>query len=347
MTRRSKHRIWITLLACAIPAVWPASGIAQSLYGRSPPATGSSSPPSPAAPTPARPQRETPRDQRSLHPASFDDIVGDNHRETRLLQLSENPLIHVLDYENLRVQGLAMNRIAAFIEWQEAPKDRVLNDDALAALIGRAAEHPDTLYFGHDYRASDLARFFNASVRLGVVLNEHEKALQNMLIRHGLIRRNRSQMTAVPPERVLISITKEQEDDPQTARNEAVTKHMRRIILSHELSHGEFFTHAEYARYCEDFWRLRLSAPQRAAFIHFLATAQHYDRGNEHLLINEFQAYIAYSGTDGLFFGYDVVEGIDKSEMACLRQRFLAGSPARFKPATEARDAISLHDCPP
>lgn len=264
--------------------------------------------------------------------ASFEAIVNATHNGTALFQLAENPRIYVIDYESLHVQGRALNRIAAFVEWQEAPKDQVLDDKALATLLERTSENPATLFFGHDYRATDLARFFTAVQRSGVVLNEEERALQALLLGQNFMRAGKDGFIPISPEKVLVSIPKEQDDDPQTPQNESVTWLMRRTILSHELSHGEFFTNPNYARYCEEFWHHQLSDAQRAGFMRFLSSAQHYDVRNETLLINEFQAYLVYSGMDGIFFRYDAVPGIDETEMLRLRERFLTHSPALFKP---------------
>jgi hypothetical protein len=264
--------------------------------------------------------------------ASFEEIASNRHDGRAWFQLRENPRIHVLDYESLHAQGQALNRIAAFLEWQEAPKSRVLDDQALAAMIERTSENPDTLFFGHDYRAADLVHFFNSARLSGIALNEEEQALLALLLEAEFMRSDRGRFSSIPPEKVLIAIPSVQADNPRSPQNESITQSMRVTILSHELGHGEFFTNPDYARYCEDFWRNTLSAPQREAFTRFLSLAQHYDARNERLLINEFQAYLAYSGIDGDFFGYDVVAGISAEEMKRLRERFIAHSPANFRP---------------
>jgi hypothetical protein len=258
--------------------------------------------------------------------------------------LAENPRIHVLDYESLHAQGRALNRIAAFIEWHEAPKERVLDDRTLTTLIERTSENPDTLFFGHDYRATDLARFFTAAQRPGIVLNEDEQALLALLLDQDFMRADQDGFTIIPPEKVLIAIPREQADNPETPQKEFISAPMRKTILSHELGHGEFFTNQDYARYCEYFWRYSLSVSQREAFTRFLSATQHYDVRNEYLLINEFQAYLAYSGVDGYFFGYDVVAGISAGEMAQLRKQFITNSPAHFRPVQESlEEAIQKH----
>jgi hypothetical protein len=273
--------------------------------------------------------------------ASFEAIASNHYGERVLFQLAENPRIHVLDYESLHVQGRALNRIAAFIEWREAPKERVLDDQALTQMIERTSENPDTLFFGHDYRATDLARFFTSAQRSGILLNEEEQSLLALLIDQGFMRADREGFTIIPPEKVLIAIPRTQADNPKTPQNESITTPMRKTILSHELGHGEFFTNPDYVQYCKDFWRDSLSVSQREAFTRFLASVQHYDVRNEYLLINEFQAYLAYSGVDGYFFGYDVVAGISAEEMAQLRKQFIAHSPAHFRPVQESSEEIA------
>jgi hypothetical protein len=263
-----------------------------------------------------------------------------------LFQLAENPRIHVLDYENLEVQGRALNRIAAFIEWQDAPKERVLDDQALAEMIERTSENSDTLFFGHDYRAADLARFFTAAQRSGIVLNEEEQDLLALLLDQNFMEVDQDGFSIIPPEKVLVAIPRAQSDSSKAPQNESITTPMRKIILSHELGHGEFFTNPDYASYCDDFWHQHLSAAQRVAFTRFLSSVQHYNARNEYLLINEFQAYLAYSGVDGYFFGYDVVAGIGAGEMAQLRDQFIAHSPAHFRPLQETETAERQHPPP-
>lgn len=264
--------------------------------------------------------------------ASFEMIVSHRQDGRAWFQLAENPRVYVLGYESLSMQGRALNRIAAFVEWREAPKDRVLDDRALAEMMARTSENPEVLFFGHDYRATDLARFFTAARRSGIILNDAEEALKNGLLRQDFLQVGQDEFVPVPPTKVLIAIPGEQADQPETPQNESITPRMRRTILSHELSHGEFFTNPDYARYCQDFWRNILSSSQREAFTRFLSSAQHYDTQDESLLINEFQAYLAYSGTDGIFFRDDAVSGMTPLAMKKLRRRFLERSPALFTP---------------
>lgn len=253
---------------------------------------------------------------------------------TRLFQLVPNPAIYILDYQTLHDQGETFNRIAVFLEFKDAPKDRVLDDVALATFLARHQQNPDTVFFGHDYRAADLVRFFATAQASGVELNTAETKLREVLIQLDFMRMQTGKPVMVAPEKALISVTQPQPDNPATRENEAVTSSTRRTVLSHELSHGEFFTHPAYAVYCQTFWREKLTVHQRAAFTRFLAD-QGYDIDNTALLINEFQAYLAYSGDDGKFFRSDVVKDLTGAEIACLRERFLAYSPALFKPLVE------------
>ena len=76
-----------------------------------------------------------------------------------LARLRGNPAVMVLQFPNLAEQGSAMNRIAALVEKAGAPRDRVLSDLELSALITSAGDNPQTFYQGHDYVAEQIALF--------------------------------------------------------------------------------------------------------------------------------------------------------------------------------------------
>src|SRR5215831_15291531 len=92
-----------------------------------------------------------------------------------------NPAILVLDFASLRRQGLMLNRVAALIEKAAEPRDRVLSDGELDQAIRAHGDTVETYYYGHDYRASDLARFFALADRDGVRLTAEEQTLRSLL----------------------------------------------------------------------------------------------------------------------------------------------------------------------
>lgn len=232
------------------------------------------------------------------------------HRTDRMtvFRLADNPRIIVLDYPNLAEQGQALNRVAAFVEKASAPRDRVLDDAALAIQIAQAGETADSYYFGHDYRVSDILRFFALADRDGIRLNPEEEALRALIPREGL-------------------------DDPATqyalitvsqAGGEVIDDFTRRIILRHELSHGEYFTNAVYSAYVRHVWTNLINDDQRGAFHRFLGD-QAYDTENIDLIANEMQAFLVFTPDDRYIS--DERLGLPPGTLRSLRDRFVAGMP--------------------
>ena len=111
-------------------------------------------PPAPVAAVPARPpafQIETATEHQILDHIA----VG-----LTVFRFAANPRILVLDFASLHEQGLMLNRVAALVEKAGLPRDRVLTDAELTAAIAASGDTIDTYYYGHDYSAAALARFF-------------------------------------------------------------------------------------------------------------------------------------------------------------------------------------------
>ena len=235
-------------------------------------------------------------------------IAAHDSDRLRVFRLADNPLILILDYPTLRQQGLALNRVAAFIEKAALPKDKVLDDDALAAEIARSGETTDSYYYGHDYAAADLTRFFATAERDGVRLNPEEAALRALVRQEGL--------TDPANRGAIITVARVGPD--------SVDAFTRRIILRHELSHGEFFTNPLYAAFARQAWSDILSAEERAAFQRFLVD-QNYDAQNIDLLVNEMQAFLMFTPDDRYISPERL--GISAEALQALRARFLAAMP--------------------
>ncbi len=230
--------------------------------------------------------------------------------EVRAYPFSPAPSVLVLLYPNLHSQALAMNRIGAFVEKAGVPRDHVLDDAALDQAVAAGGDQFDSYYFGHDYRAADLARFFAFADRDGVALRPQERALRALLAARGLL----------APAAVGAVITL-----PPLSINTPVDAAARATILRHELSHGLYFTDPTYAAYTSDFWENQLSADQRALFRAFLGR-EGYDTGNEDLMRNETQAYLVHT-TDPRYFSPASVE-MAAATVRDLRNQFIAGMPA-------------------
>ena len=277
------------------------------------------------APAPQAPELQL----KTAPSASFAEIVNSVSPSLRAHRLAGNEQILVLDFPDLIGQAQALNRLAVLVEKHDAPRDRVLNDVELAAFIAGSGTSAVTLYFGHDYRASDIARFFNLAQAGGVALNPDELALRNLLIGYRFLREVDAGYAAVPPVQALVSVVQLQADDPATPQDETVDPGLRETILYHELSHGVFFTDKAYREHSERYWRQELSAAERLLFRNFLSSAG-YDPMNERIMINEMQAFLMHTPDTRAFSAAHL--GIDEVTLTALRYRFAKGVPpsARF-----------------
>jgi hypothetical protein len=204
----------------------------------------------------------------------------------------------------------------------------VLDDQELLAAILQSGARPDTYYYGHDYRAADLARFFTLADAEGIKLNPSEQWLRALLQQSGWLQ---------PGARgAIISLA---------AAGGALRADMRPVILHHEISHGAFFTEPVYRAYAENFW-FTLSADTRGKFTGFLGRSG-YDTRNTELLLNETQAYLVFT-RDPRFFNAPAV-GMSEAQVAALRDAFIAGMPnCWLKPLANAALPMSApaRSCP-
>ena len=143
--------------AAALPPAPPATGrmrrprLTRRKQSRRPGAAGTG-----AAAAPGRPAR-----RRS--PSTTADeatILAHVAQHLTVFRFDANPHIIVLDFPTLRMQGEMLNRVASLIEKAGLPHDRVLTDAELDAAIRERGDTMETYYYGHDYRADALARFF-------------------------------------------------------------------------------------------------------------------------------------------------------------------------------------------
>jgi hypothetical protein len=198
-----------------------------------------------------------------------------------------------------------LNRVAALVEKQDFPRDRVLPHAELDSRIRAAGGTPDTFYYGHDYRADDLAHFFT----LASELNGDEQRLENLIGQFGW--REHGALGA------LISLVRES----KVAGLDATA---RATILRHELSHGVYFTDPAYAEYCHRFFHEVLTEKERALFTAFLQR-EGYDPALSDLIINETQAYLIHTRDPRYFRAVDV--GLTQERADELRRIFIAGMP--------------------
>ena len=257
------------------------------------------------APRPAVPERAPlPR------PATEAEILADAPDQLAAYRFASQPTVVVLQFPTLAEQGRALNRVAALLEKHGFPRDRVLDDGELERRIRAAGAAPETFYYGHDYRARDLQRFFALADEAGTALTEEERRLRGLLLRWG----------AAPgwtENGALISLVRLH---PGAGLDAAA----RAAILRHELSHGLYFTSPDYAAHARRFWREALTDEDRRAFTAFLA-AEGYDTGIADLVANETQAYLMHT-RDARYFSAASL-GMPERRLAELQALFLSGMP--------------------
>ncbi len=278
-----------------------------------------------AAPPPApAPVAEAPP---RLDPARLADpatILAHRAGALTVFRLAENPRILVFDFPSLAEQGRMMNRLAALVEKEGLPRDRVLSDAELAAAIAERGETEETFYFGHNYRVTHIARFFALAARDGIALNEAERRLAAILAETGVAPPGPDGLPRPAVEAAVISLSAVENPHGHPSGRVAIDAGVRASILRHELSHGEFFTNAEFAAHVARWWRERLTEAERAGFRRFLA-AGGYDPAEEEVMMNEAMAYLMHT-PDPRFFNAGAI-GVSEAALEDMRRRFRDGMP--------------------
>jgi hypothetical protein len=237
------------------------------------------------------------------------EILAHQAGATTVFRFAANRRVLVLDFASMREQGLMLNRAAALMEKAGLPRDRVLRDDELDAAIAASGDTVETFYYGHDYAAEDLLRFFTLVDRDGVRLREQEEWLRRLLTQEGLL--------APGARGALISV-------PAVGAAPDIDARLRAGILRHELAHAEFFTNRPYADYVRQFWREGLGEEGRAVFRRYLV-ALSYDPKLDDLMANEMQAYLMHTPDPRLFNAAAL--GVAPEVMDRWQAEFLLGMP--------------------
>jgi hypothetical protein len=243
----------------------------------------------------------------------------------RWSRFEPNPAIVVIEYPNLREQGLAMNRLAAMFEKHGAQRDRVYTDVELGELLRRSGDTVASFYQGHDYPAAKVARFFSQVETQRLPLNAQETQLRDLLLAAGFMKRSASGAFQAMGEQAVVSFTGVQPDDRNTVPDEAIDSRRREAVLRHELSHGEFFTNPAYRAHSMKFWRSELSEAERRMFRAYLKGLD-YDATDEELMANETQALLMHTPDERAFNAVSL--GTSDVALADLRRRFRRGEPA-------------------
>jgi hypothetical protein len=176
------------------------------------------------------------------------------------------PRILIFDTAGYAVQDRLFKRLAFFVEKRDY-RGRLVPDGELEGLHGWNA---------HDYRAEDLARFFEAARREDFPLLDEERELLGILLRNGIAVRAASGEIQ-SGEGAVLSISRESPE------------HLRRRFLVHEGFHGVFFMDEGFREFSRRRWE-NLDALAKRVFRSYL-DFQRYDLADPYLVVNEFMAY--------------------------------------------------------
>ncbi len=246
--------------------------------------------------------------------ASEADILAhsDVGRDVRIVRFAADPAILIFEFGSLAAQGRMFNRIAALVEKAGLPRDRVLDDRGLEAAIHATGATAETWYFGHDYSAAALGRFFDLAVRDAIALTVEERQLRGVIAAAGFFAPG---FISSGARGAVISLP------AASAQFDAAT---RATILRHELSHGAYFTDPAYAIHVARFWTTVLTEDERAAFVSFLA-GEEYDPDDIDMIMNETQAYLVHTADPRFFTAAGV--GLTDAAIARLRGAFFEAMP--------------------
>ncbi|MCF7914725.1 MAG: hypothetical protein K9L66_06140 [Spirochaetaceae bacterium] len=176
------------------------------------------------------------------------------------------PSILVFDFRDYHIQAAFLKRLAFFVE-KKGSAGTLLSNRELEPLHGWNA---------HDYRAADLAAFFQTAREQGFSLNPEEQLLKRILLEQGVIHEVDGEF--LPGTGGFISLSQQS------------SSRLRYIFATHEGYHGLYFASSRYRQAVHGVWTA-LSEDERQFWKLFLDW-KHYNTEDVYLLENEFQAYL-------------------------------------------------------
>lgn len=187
-----------------------------------------------------------------------------------LFEWDRFPGVLFFDISTYSVQDDFFRRLAFFVE-KAGYRGRILSDGELKGKHG---------YNAHDYKADDLARFFEKSRVENIQLNEKELLLKEILAYNGVIQiANSGEVTAGVG--AVISISQES------------PVYLRSTFIAHEGWHGIFFIDEDFRNTVASIYYT--IDPKTLAYLrrYFQVTPTlNYDVHDDYLMKNEFMAYM-------------------------------------------------------
>jgi hypothetical protein len=199
------------------------------------------------------------------------------------------PSLLIFDTASYAVQDRLFKRLAFFVE-KAGYRGRLAVDEEIAGQHGWNA---------HDYRAADLARFFEAARLEAFPLLPEERELETLLLGASILRREGDRI--LPGGGGIISISRESEG------------YLRSLFMTHEGFHGIFFVDEDFREFSRRRWEALSPAARRFIISYF--DYQRYDIGDEYLMINEFMAHVLQQPVSraARYFGETLASRIEAS----------------------------------
>lgn len=199
------------------------------------------------------------------------------------------PSLLIFDFIDYAMQDRMLKRLAFFTE-KAGYRGRLASDDEIADQHGWNA---------HDYRAQDLAMFFQAARESNFPLLHEERELERILINAKIIQESGAGLQA--GEGGIISLSRESSD------------YLRRRFMAHEGYHGLFFIDEDFRTFSRRRWQAL--GPEARRFIVSFFNYQRYDTADEYLLVNEFMAHIMQQPKSqaGSYFGQYLPSRLEES----------------------------------
>jgi hypothetical protein len=219
-------------------------------------------------------------DPAALHPLPADpgalllyDPESWRQPDYELFAWSRFPRILIMDTRSYAVQSRFFKRLAFFVE-KRGYRGRLVSNEEFVDLHG---------FNAHDYRAEDLARFFQQVREELFPLNPEEELLKEILLTNGIIR---DDGIFSPGRGGILSISR------------SSYPMLRRHLLTHECAHGMFFSLPEFREASFQAWD-RLSDQEQEFWKLFFRWVG-YDTEDPYLTVNEYQAYLFQQPRSGV-----------------------------------------------
>jgi hypothetical protein len=183
------------------------------------------------------------------------------------------PRILIFDTADYAVQDRLFKRLAFFTE-KIGFRGRLAPDEEIAELHGWNA---------HDYKAEDLARFFDLAEQSNFPLSAEERELERILLDTGIIRTTGTGPARLSPgDGAVLSISRES------------AEYLRFRFMVHEGFHGIYFIDEDFQAFTASRWAGLAPVPKRFIISYF--EYLNYDSSNTYLMMNEFMAYCLQQG---------------------------------------------------